>query len=135
MGDRGGAIAEPAMTLTIDGVRSFKGGLLLRCEGVADRSAAENFRDRTLLILADEAEPLEADEYFLHDLVGLEVRDDDGERLGVVKEIYPVGNGYLLGVEIDGREVVVPFNRHVVRGVDVDEGTIVIEVVPGLFEL
>lgn len=135
MGDRDGAIAEPAIALTVEAVRSFKGGLLLRFAGITDRNDAEILRGRTLLIPADEAEPLAADEYFLHDLVGLEVRDDDGSLLGVVKEIYSVGNGYLLGVETDGREVMVPFNRQVVRSVDTDSGVIVIEVMPGLLDL
>ncbi len=135
VGDRNGRPAGPEMTLTVAGVRPFKGGLLVRFEHIRDRTGSELFRDRTLLIPAQEAEPLEPGEYFLHDLVGLDVHTTDGDVVGNVREIYPVGSGYLLAVFDGEREVMVPFSGRLVRSVALDEGTIVIDPPAGLLDL
>ncbi len=135
VGDREARIARPEMALTVAEVRDFKGGLIVHFEELDDRNAAEQFRGRTLLIPVDEAEPLAAGEYYLHDLVDLEVRDASGNAIGRVREIYTVGSSLLLGVDDGGRERLVPFSQRIVREVDLEKGTIVIEPPPGLLEL
>lgn len=135
VGDADGRPAESGLSLSVQGAREFKGGLIVRFEDVRDRDAAEALRGRTLLIRREEARPLDSGEYFLHDLVGLEVWSSDGERVGRVAAVYEGGAGHFLGVDDGRRERLVPFAGRIVRNVDLEAGRIVIEPIPGLLEL
>jgi 16S rRNA processing protein RimM len=135
VGDGEGHATEPELDLTVAGVRPFKGGLIARFEELADRNAAEAVRGRTLLMPAEDVRPLEPDEYFLHDLVGLEVRTPAGVRLGKVTELYERGPGYLLAIDDGERELLIPFGSQMVREVDLEAGVITIDPIPGLLDL
>ncbi len=135
LGDAEGRPDTEATVLTVHTGRPFKGGLIVRFREIDDRAAAEALQGRTLLIAAVEARPLETDEYFLHDLVGLEVRSQADERIGRVVQVYEGGPGHLLGVDDGEREHLIPFNRQIVRRVDLEAGVIVVELIPGLLDL
>jgi 16S rRNA processing protein RimM len=135
VGDSEGRPDESGLALTIASARGFKGGLIVRFEDVRDRNAAEVLRGRTLLISPDEARPLEAGEFFIHDLLGLEVHTIDGQQVGRVVEIYETGSGHMLEVDDGRRAHLVPFCDRLVREVDLKAGRILIEVIPGLLDL
>jgi 16S rRNA processing protein RimM len=135
LGDPQGAPFEPAFDLTVLSARPFKGGLIVRFDELVDRNAAEAVRGRTLLIHFQDARPLAEGEFFLHDLVDLEVLTADGERIGSVKEIYEVGTGYFLGVDDGGRERLIPFSQRIVREIDLAGGRLVIDPPPGMLDL
>ncbi len=135
LGDSEGRPDVEGAVVIVHTARPFKGGLIVRFREIDERAAAEALQGRTLLIAAEEARPLEDDEYFLHDLVGLEVRAQAGERIGVVVEVYESGPGHLLGVNDGEREHLIPFNRQIVRRVDLQGGVIVVEPIPGLLGL
>lgn len=134
VGDREGQPLEPGLTVTVRATRPYKGGLLISFVDIDDRDFAENLRGRTLLIRSEDARPLESGEFFLHELVGLDVYTQEGERVGAVREVYEAAQGHVLGVGDGEREHLVPFNAQIVRDVDVDAGRIVIEPIPGLLE-
>lgn len=135
VGDAGGRPEALELSLTVEAAREFKGGLIVRFEGIRDRDGAEVLRGRTLLIRREETRPLESGEYFLHDLVGLEVWSTEGARLGRVAAVYEHGAGHFLGVDDGQREHLVPFAGRIVRSVDLETGRIIIQVIPGLLEL
>ncbi len=135
VGDSQGQLAEDGPRLTVQAVRAFKGGLIVRFEGLSDRNAVEPLRGRTLLLTFDEVRPLDSGEYFVHDLSGLEVRTRAGELIGRVVEVYEGGPSHLLGVDDGERERLIPFTEQIVREVDVEAGTIVIEPIPGLLDV
>jgi 16S rRNA processing protein RimM len=88
----------------------------------------------TLLVPAHEVRPLEEGEFFLHDLVGLQVETAEGQVIGRVAEVYEAGAGHFLSV-VGERERLIPFSGRLVREVDVEAGRIVIEAIPGLLEI
>jgi len=135
VGDSQGQVEEYELKLTVQAARAFKGGLIVRFAGVEDRNAAEVLRGRTLLLAADDVRPLEAGEYFLHDLSGLEVKTATGDVIGRVIEVYEAGPSYFLGVDDGERERLIPFTGQIVREVDMEAGTIVIEPIPGLLDV
>jgi 16S rRNA processing protein RimM len=135
IGDSDGRPDQSGLALTIAGARGFKGGLIVRFEDVRDRNAAEVLRGRTLLISSEELRPLEAGEFFLHDLVGLEVQTMEGQLVGRVVEIYETGPGHMLEVDDGERGYLIPFSGQLVSEVDVRAGRIVIEAIPGLLDL
>ncbi|UCC75270.1 MAG: 16S rRNA processing protein RimM [Gemmatimonadota bacterium] len=135
VGDSEGRPDESGLALTIAGAREFKGGLIVRFDGVRQRNAAELLRGRTLLIEQAAARPLAEGEYFLHDLAGLEVCTTEGDVVGRVVEIYEGGPGHMLGVDDGARELLIPLSQEIVREVDLKAGRIVIDAIPGLLDL
>jgi 16S rRNA processing protein RimM len=122
--------------ITVERARPFKGGLLLKAGEHAGRDAAvDALRGATLLIPAAEAAPLEENEAFVHQLVGLRVRAN-GEPVGTVAEVYEGPAGWYLGVAREGRrELLVPFVAEMIRRVDPAEGVVEVELPEGLLEL
>ena len=112
--DATGATREVVVT----GSRPFKGGLLVTVDEIRDRTEAERWRDRHLLVPADEVpEPAEG-EIYLRELEGMCVLDPAGAEIAVVRAWYEVPNGILLDLESGAREATVPFNAHFVREVN-----------------
>jgi 16S rRNA processing protein RimM len=92
-------------------------------------------RGREITVSPDVLRPLEENEFFLHDLVGLEAWREGGEKIGAVIEVYELGGRILLGVEMQGHERLVPFQPELVRSVDRESGRVWIDPPPGLLEL
>lgn len=121
--------------LTIESVRPFKRGLLVKLERMDDRDAVDGLAQRYLRIPMAEVAPLEEGEVFYHQLIGLSVVTADGERVGKVREIFDTGPTHLLEVKTDRGQVLIPFTERVVRRIDVEGGTMTIKPPPGLLDL
>jgi 16S rRNA processing protein RimM len=127
--------AEAFDPLTIDTVRPFKRGLLVKFGGYDDRDAVEGLSQRYLQIPMGEVTPLEEGEVFYHQLIGLDVVTAEGERVGKVREVYETGPTHLLEVRTEKGQVLIPFTERVVRKIDVEGGTMMIKPPPGLLDL
>lgn len=104
-------------------------------EEIADRTSAEAFRGVLLAVSGEELPRLADDEYFLHDLVGLRVEDDDGRELGSVREVYEGAADPLLAVTVEGRDRFIPFRREFVVDVDLEAGVLRVTLPAGLLDL
>ncbi len=124
-----------AAGLRMERVRPHRNGWIVAFEGVDSRSAAAALVGRELLLPMEALQPLEADEVFVHDLIGLEVRLTDGTPVGPVQAVFEARPADLLEVRMGDRLVLVPFTRVIVRDVDVEAGTLVIDPPEGLLDL
>lgn len=102
-------------------------------EGVTDRSASESLVRAILWVDQDDAEELEPDTWYDHQLAGLAV-ERDGVRLGTVKRIDHLPAQDLIVVTTDHGDVFVPFVSAIVPSVDLDAGTVTVTPPLGLFE-
>lgn len=129
---------EPATTgpLTIETGRVHSGRLLLRFEGVKDRTAAEALRNTLLIADVDPAElPEDPEEFYDHQLMDLDVVLADGTGIGRITEITHLPSQDLFIVERpDGSEVMIPFVEEIVTEIDLDEQRAVIAPPPGLID-
>ncbi|MFF2850457.1 ribosome maturation factor RimM [Streptomyces sp. NPDC058001] len=129
---------DPSATgpLTIATGRVHSGRLLLRFEGVRDRSGAEALRNTLLIADVDPDErPEEPDEYYDHQLMDLDVVTGDGTLVGRITEISHLPSQDLFVVERpDGSEVLIPFVQEIVTEIDLDAQRAVIEPPPGLID-
>lgn len=101
--------------------------LVARLKGVASREAAEALNRAEVFAPRDALGAPDEDEYFHADLVGLEVRGPDGERLGTVTGISNFGAGDILEIKpLKGPAAMVPFRDPFVPTVDVKGGHVVI---------
>lgn len=135
LGDEEGRASTPESWVRIESQRPFKRGVLVRFEGYGDRSAVEPLAARYLLLPIERLEPLDADEVFYHQLLGLRVVTKAGEEVGVVREVYETEPAPLLEVKGDGKLHLIPYTRRVVREVDPDGGQLVIQPPAGLLDL
>jgi 16S rRNA processing protein RimM len=122
--------------LTIETGRVHSGRLLLRFEGVSDRTGAEALRNTLLIAEIDPEElPEGEDEYYDHQLMDLDVVTADGTEVGRITEISHLPTQDLFIVERpDGSEVMIPFVEEIVREIDLEEQKAVITPPPGLID-
>ncbi|WUS99503.1 ribosome maturation factor RimM [Streptomyces sp. NBC_00708] len=129
---------EPATAgpLTIETGRVHSGRLLLRFEGVKDRTAAEALRNTLLIADVDPAElPEDPEEFYDHQLMDLDVVLADGTEIGRITEITHLPSQDLFIVERpDGSEVMIPFVEEIVAEIDLEEQRAVITPPPGLID-
>ncbi|MER5966317.1 ribosome maturation factor RimM [Streptomyces sp. NPDC002057] len=131
-------LTDPASAgpLTIETGRVHSGRLLLRFEGVRDRTGAEALRNTLLIAEIDPTEmPEEEDEYYDHQLMDLDVVLADGTEIGRITEISHLPSQDLFIVERpDGTEVMIPFVGEIVVEIDLEEQRAVIDPPPGLID-
>ncbi|QPP06337.1 ribosome maturation factor RimM [Streptomyces bathyalis] len=122
--------------LTIERGRVHSGRLLLRFEGVQDRSAAEALRNTLLIAEVDpDEQPEDPDEFYDHQLIDLDVVTRDGASVGRIEEVaHPPGQDLLVVKREDGSEALIPFVTEIVPEVDLEAQRVVIEPPPGLLE-
>lgn len=136
LGDEDGAPDVSGEELVVERSRPFKRGELVKFEGIDDRSAADVFAGRYVLAESSSLEPLEDDELYYHQLLGMNVETTDGAPVGVVREVFETEPTHLLEVKsTDGRLHLIPFAARIVKQIDVDSGRIVIEPPAGLLDL
>jgi 16S rRNA processing protein RimM len=120
----------------VESARAHGGRLLVRLDGVADRTAADALRGTLFVVDAADLPPIDdPDEFYDHQLEGLRVRTVDGRDIGVVAEVLHTAAGELLSVRReDGSETLVPFVEAIVPSVSLTDG-VVIDPPDGLLEL
>ncbi len=128
---------ESAESLRPAGVREAPGGrdLLFRFEGVEGLEAAEELRGRVLYAALEDFPEPEEGEYYYFQLEGLLVKNEQGERLGQVKGVMPVGPYDLLEVETEkGQSFYLPMVDEIILEINLEEGFILVRPTPGLLE-
>ena len=81
---------------------------------------------------AQDAPELSSEEFFHFQLLGLQVRTENGEELGSIREILQTGSNDVYLVEKDGAELLLPAISQVIRRVDLDEGVMVVKMLEGM---
>ncbi|MEV5597630.1 ribosome maturation factor RimM [Streptomyces sp. NPDC052496] len=122
--------------LTIETGRVHSGRLLLRFEGVRDRTGAEALRNTLLIAEVDPEEvPEDPEEFYDHQLIDLDVVTRDGTEVGRIAEISHLPYQDLLVVRRpDGSEILIPFVSEIVPDIDLAEQKAVIDPPPGLLD-
>jgi len=122
--------------VTVAGTRWHRGTLLVRLDGVADRTAAEQLRGELLTVAADELPlPDDPDEFHDHQLIGLRAELADGSAVGTVRDVVHGPAGELLVVGRDAAaDALVPFVRAIVPTVDLAGGRVVLTPPDGLLD-
>ncbi|MCX5210609.1 ribosome maturation factor RimM [Kitasatospora sp. NBC_00240] len=131
-------LTDPASTgpLTVESGKVHSGRLLLRFAGVNDRNAAEALRGTVLISEVDpEERPDDPEEFYDHQLIGLDVVLLDGTPVGELTEVVHLPYQDLLTVtKADGTEVLVPFVTRIVPTIDLENQRAVIDPPPGLID-
>ena len=124
------------MNLEIEGVKFFKQFVILKFKGLDNINDIEKYRQKSLYVTRKNAVRLQRDEYFIADLIGLKVQDEDGKELGTVKDVIETGANDVYEVDMaDGKSLLLPAINQCILNVDVENGTMQVHVLEGLLDL
>jgi 16S rRNA processing protein RimM len=121
-------------TVTLTELKWYNDHAVVFLDGIADRDAAESLVKAILWVDDDkDARPAEEDAWYDYQLIGLSVRRG-GVPVGTIARVDHFPAQDLLVVDTGDGEVLVPFVKAIVTGVDIDAGTMDIDPPIGLFE-
>ena len=116
--------------------RFFKKFVIVKFKQFNNINEVEKFRGCELTIDRKDAIKLEKGEYYCADLIGLVIVDEEGNELGTLTEILQTGANdvYEMTRKNSEDKIYIPAIRDCVKEINVDEGKIVIHVMPGLLD-
>lgn len=123
------------LPLEIQGVKFFKQFVIVKFKELDTINEVERFRRCPLLVPREDAVPLEEDEYYIADMIGMQVETEDGEAFGILKDVMETGANDVYVIDsISHGEVLVPAIKECIRKVDVAEGKMTVHLMDGLVQ-
>ena len=120
------------LELEVQSVKFFKQFVIVKFKGVDNINDIERYKGKSLLVPRENAVPLKKDEYYIADLIGMEVFTEEG-RFGVLKDVMETGANEVYIVDSDEHgEVLIPAIRQCILDVDVEEQRMKIRLMDGL---
>jgi 16S rRNA processing protein RimM len=117
----------------VSSLRSHRHHLILYIEGCENRETAESFRGNELMIPTHAAEPLPEGVYYRWQILGLDVMEQGGEKLGTVEDIIETGaNDVYIVRGTDPKELLLPAIESVILEVDLEAGQLLVQLPDGL---
>ena len=124
-------------TIYIDGApvkimrgRVHKSMVILKLEGFDDVNAAMRLKNKVAYIDRDDA-GLEDGEFFIQDIIGASVVDEDGNSLGVLDDVLDMPAGSVYVVKGD-REILIPAVDEFILSTDAENGVITVRLIEGM---
>lgn len=119
--------------MEVEGVKFFKQYAIVKFKGYDSINDVEKYKGSKLYVTRDKAVRLKKDEYFIADLIGMQVITEDGEPFGVLKDVMATGANDVYVVERgDSSEVLLPAIRECVLKIDMEQGLITVHIMDGL---
>lgn len=126
---------KETLTLEIEGVKFFKQFVILKFKGYDNIDDIVKYRGKSLFVPRENAVKLQKDEYFIADLIGLKVVNEDGSFTGILKDVMETGANDVYIVESqDGKEVMIPAIKDCILQVDFEKEQILVHLLDGLLD-
>ena len=120
------------LELEVQSVKFFKQFVILKFKGIDNINDIEKYKGKSLLVPREDAVPLGDDEYYIADLIGMEVFAGN-ERFGVIKDVMETGANEVYIIDSDKHgEVLVQAIRQCILDVDVENKKLQIRLMDGL---
>ena len=124
---------KPAM---VRSARIDKEMVLVKLEGLEDRTEAEKYRGLFMSVTRENAVQLPEGQYFIVDLIGLEVIDDARGSLGRISDCYETGANFIIQIKRKGKkDLLIPYLNAICYDVDIEGGTFKVRLPEGLYEI
>lgn len=127
--------ASEACSLTVRGIRSHGEAVLLSFAEVHTVEEAQRLCGQEILIPRNEVAPLSEGEYYIFDLMGLEVVDLKERRIGRVVDVLSLPAHDVYVVQDQGHEVLLPAVQGIILEINVEAGRMVVDPPEGLVEI
>ena len=113
----------------------FKQFVFVKFEGLDDINDVEKYKRCPLKVTRENAVPLEEDEYYVADLLGLTIVDESGVTIGELVDVIETGANDVYEVKTsDGGHVLLPAIKDCILDVDMDEKIILVHMLKGLVD-
>ena len=110
----------------VSSMRIHKKTILITIDNLFDINKVEEYVGYEIYANKEDDLELDEDEYYLDDLVGLDVYDEFDEYVGVLNDFIEVPQGYIMEIKNKGKKVLIPFvDEHIV---DIEEDKIIVKV-------
>ena len=121
------------LKMQIEEVKYHKNVVLVKFKGIEDINMAEQYKGCYIRIKREDARKLPKDTYFIADLIGVSVFDENDNFLGKVNDIYnnKVHDIYVIKDDL-GKQILLPSTKEVIKQIDVDEERMVVHLIDGL---
>ncbi|MFQ3565534.1 MAG: ribosome maturation factor RimM [Aggregatilineales bacterium] len=117
----------------VDAMRIHQEYGLLKLKAFDDRSQAERLRGQFVMVDLDSAVPREEGEFFLYELLGLEVQTEDGEKLGLIVDVIETGANDVYVIESDRYgELLIPALEETILSIDFEADVMIVRLLEGL---
>ena len=110
--------------------------VLVKFKTIDTIEEAENLRNSYLVVDREKEEPLEEGTYYIVDLIGIEVFTDEGEKLGILEDVFTNDIGfdsYIIKNEL-GKTIVLPAVEDIILNIDIKERKMTVHLIKGLIE-
>ena len=122
--------------MEVEHVRYFMNLVIVKFKHYDNINDIEQYKKCNLYVTRENAVELDEDEYFVADLIGLTAKSDEGEELGTLTDVLTTGANDVYVIKgADGEELLVPAIHDCVQEVNVEEGYVVLHLLPGLRDL
>ncbi len=120
----------------IRSVRPHGSDLLISLVGYPDRTSVEVLRNQLVFLREEDCPSLSEGEFYIHEVVGLQVVSDQGEKLGQVKEVILTGANDVYVVErAGGKDLLLPAIEDVILEILPEKNLIRVHLIPGLLDI
>ena len=124
------------MELDIAGVKFFKNMVILKFKQFTNINEVEKFRNGELYVTRENAVPLEDGEYFVCDLIGLKVIDEEDNVIGTISDVLQTAANDVYEITTAaGKKHLIPAIKQCILDVDLAAGIMKIHVLKGLLDL
>ena len=121
--------------LEIQGVKFFKQFVILKFKGIDNINDIEKYKGKSLYVTRENAVKLKKDEYFIADLIDMQVILEDGTLLGILTDVMKTGANDVYCVESEKYgEVLLPAIGECILDVDVEGRKMTVHLMPGLID-
>ncbi len=121
--------------LEVTGVKFFKQFAILKFKGYDQINEMEKYKGCDLMVTRENAVPLAENEYYIADLIGMEVVSDEGKRLGILDDVLQTGANDVYVVKTSaGKEILLPVIDECILDVNLQDNRVTAHIMPGLLD-
>ena len=120
--------------LKIVRVRFFKQFVIAHFEGYNRIEDIQPFLKKDLWIRREDAVDLSENEYYIADLIGMQVVTDEGAAIGKIKDVITTGANDVYAVDRCGQEILLPAIRECILSVDIENDIMTVHLMDGLIQ-
>lgn len=122
--------------LHISSIKYQRNNLIIKFEEIKDINEAEKYKNQVLYVERDMLGELPEGVYYIADLIGSRVINENGEEIGTIADVFNTGANDIYDVKREGRKnILIPVIDDVVKNVDIENKVVTIEMMEGLDEL
>lgn len=113
----------------------FKNMVILSFKEFKDINEIEKYKQCELYVTRENAVPLEEDEYYIKDVLGMDIVEEDGNVVGVLEDVMQTGANDVFVVKMkDGKELLMPVIKECVLAFDYEARKIVVKLMKGMLD-